>query len=534
MCERPPAPKKAKTDAAAPPRFLNDLLFHLHPAALSKTRRKIFERQIVAKGGRLVDNLADSKSLQAANEIINVLIDDSLVNQSRLQSIIAKCFEQFGGPGRLSLEFVALRWLSDCLKGDKLIEVDEGTYLLRKSDTKSGDDEGDGQVPSTSGGVALGSAASANKDGEGKKVVAAAAAAAASSLQQKFVCAHSSEDASAPQNHNKIITDQLEKLAQAYKNSNDTWRSFGYEKAIAAIKRHPRPISGREEAAAIRGVGHKMADKIEEILASGKLQKVGEVCGDERAVTLDLFNRIWGVGPTTAESWYTQGFRSLQDLRQKAKLSRQQQVGLRLFDDLDERMPREEAAEIEASVRDHAMRINPGLEVIACGSYRRGKATCGDLDVLVTHPDTGQLTGVFDQLLHSMRKSGFLTDDLTIQTNGNQQKYLGVCKLKTSSSQSQSSSSSGGKHRRLDIIVVPAEERATALMYFTGSAHFNRSMRLLAIKMGMSLSEHSLRRNVMRHNKEKVNAGTVLDTPTEESVFKHLGLEHRTPNQRDH
>ena len=93
------------------------------------------------------------------------------------------------------------------------------------------------------------------------------------------------------------------------------------------------------------------------------------------------------------------------------------------------------------------------------------------------------------------------------------------------------------KHRRLDIILVPPTEKATALMYFTGSAHFNRSMRLLATKVGMSLSEHSLRKNIIRGGqgkKEKLNKGTILSTPTEESIFEHLGLIYRPPTERNH
>jgi DNA polymerase lambda len=210
-------------------------------------------------------------------------------------------------------------------------------------------------------------------------------------------------------------------------------------------------------------------------------------------------------------------------------------------------MPREECTEILAEVRRAADAVGSELEVIGCGSYRRGKATCGDLDVLVTHEDEAALEGVFEAILNHLRESKFLTDDLSIQRDGRQRKYLGVCRLP----------GVDRLHRRLDIIVVPPDERSAALLYFTGSAHFNRSMRLLAGKMGMSLSEHALTANVLRHKREKINEGAALPTPTEKSIFEvtikslypqyfsyahhnifsivqALGLAYRPPEERNH
>ncbi len=51
-------------------------------------------------------------------------------------------------------------------------------------------------------------------------------------------------------------------------------RAFGYQKAISALKNHPRRVESREEAAAIPNVGSKMADKIMEIIEEGSLRKV--------------------------------------------------------------------------------------------------------------------------------------------------------------------------------------------------------------------------------------------------------------------
>lgn len=119
---------------------------------------------------------------------------------------------------------------------------------------------------------------------------------------------------------------------------------------------------------------------------------------------------------------------------------------------------------------------------------------------------------------------GFLTDDLVShEENGEQKKYLGVCRLL----------GPGHRHRRLDIIVVPYSEFACALMYFTGSAHFNRSMRALAKTKNMSLSEHSLNENVVRQGSIKVYGGTPFTTPTEKDVFSLLGIPYREPHERD-
>ncbi|XP_032035564.1 DNA polymerase lambda isoform X3 [Hylobates moloch] len=343
----------------------------------------------------------------------------------------------------------------------------------------------------------------------------------ASAVLDKWVCAQPSSQKAT--NHNLHITEKLEVLAKAYSVQGDKWRALGYAKAINALKSFHKPVTSYQEACSIPGIGKRMAEKIIEILESGHLRKLDHI--SDSVPVLELFSNIWGAGTKTAQMWYQQGFRSLEDIRSQASLTTQQAIGLKHYSDFLERMPREEATEIEQTVQKAAQAFNPGLLCVACGSYRRGKATCGDVDVLITHPDGRSHRGIFSRLLDSLRQQGFLTDDLVSQEeNGQQQKYLGVCRLP----------GPGWRHRRLDIIVVPYSEFACALLYFTGSAHFNRSMRALAKTKGMSLSEHALSTAVVRNTHGcKVGPGRVLPTPTEKDVFRLLGLPYREPAERD-
>jgi len=141
--------------------------------------------------------------------------------------------------------------------------------------------------------------------------------------------------------------------------------------------------------------------------------------------------------------FYLQGHKSLDDVREKVALTTNQKIGLKYFDEFDERMSREEVAEIEsvvsfpfsveifltegvifpipstslmsvtsvvvssrvlAQVKVAVKDIDPRLEMVTCGSYRRGKATCGDVDILITHADGSGHVGVFNRLLSALRE----------------------------------------------------------------------------------------------------------------------------------
>ncbi|XP_007479198.1 DNA polymerase lambda isoform X2 [Monodelphis domestica] len=535
-------PKKEKAEAGE---WLSPLQVHVLPVGIGRARAEIFEKQIIQHGGQICSPQAPG--------ITHIVVDETVDGERALRLLKLPQLP-------LGAQLVKSAWLSQCLKEQKLVDTD-GFHVvfipnryLDKADISfqpgpSGTSAQAGLssvaplAPPQEPHSRLGIQAQANSDDEDSDEEEVRVTpddlealitgrypstpegdtepSLAPNLSEKWVCAQPSSQKMT--NHNLHITEKLEVLAKAYAVQGDRWRTLGYSKAINALKSFPKPVSSYQEACGIPGIGKRMAEKIMEIVESGHLRKLDHI--SDSVPILELFSNIWGVGAKTAQMWYQQGFRTLEDIQSQATLSTQQAIGLKHYEDFLKRIPREEAAEIEKTVRETAHTLNPGLLSVACGSYRRGKATCGDVDVLVTHPDGRSHQGIFSQLLDALRKRGFLTDDLVSQDdNGQQQKYLGVCQLP----------GPGRHHRRLDIIVVPYSEFACALLYFTGSAYFNRSMRALAKTKGMSLSEHALSTAIVRDGHGvKVGPGRALPTPTEKDVFKLLGLPYREPSERD-
>ncbi|NWX87947.1 DPOLL polymerase, partial [Nothoprocta ornata] len=425
--------KVAKEEGAGPPRaeWLKPVTAYVLRAGIGQARADIFRRQIVQNGGRVLGQLCAEATHVVVAEDMDCDRAFRLLGLSRLP------------PG---LQLVKASWLSACIRDQKLLSTKGYSILvpLRYANPRpllfptvplfraelpwcfttpqdaqtaacyvshghiwslfslyiSDDEDSEGEDAGVTQGdlEALISGCYPLKSSEETSDSSSTVAQPVS----KWVCAQSSK--SKKENHNECITEKLEVLAKAYSVQGDKWRSLGYSKAINALKSYHKPVTSYQEACKIPGIGKRMAEKILEILESGHLRKLDHI--SENVPVLELFSNIWGAGVKTAQMWYQQGFRTLDDIRTRASLTSQQAVGLKHYEDFLERMSREEAAKIECTVRQAALALKPGLVCVACGSYRRGKATCGDVDVLVTHPDGRSHRGVFSKLLESLRRSG--------------------------------------------------------------------------------------------------------------------------------
>jgi DNA polymerase lambda len=206
------------------------------------------------------------------------------------------------------------------------------------------------------------------------------------------------------------------------------------------------------------------------------------------------------------------GFRDIAGVRAAIRegrhfLDRNQLVGVDCYEDILEEMERDEVKMIGDLVDEVVQEIFPNAAVQIMGSYRRQKATCGDIDIHITHesfvkknPDQG-LSRIVDLLWERGQIVYHLTFLPGMETGSKVSDYTkssrhipkDAWKLSKSVGYMSSKGSHGssymgvvrspkmeGKRRRIDIKFYPWRERAFASIYFTGNGYFNRSMRLWA------------------------------------------------------
>ena len=211
--------------------------------------------------------------------------------------------------------------------------------------------------------------------------------------------------------------------------------------------------------------------------------------------------------------------------RYLSELTYEQLVGVKHFYNIRaERIPRSEVELNVIVLQESVKSFNPDMIATICGSYRRGRPTSGDIDCLITHPkytteyieslgdkvDSGILTG----FILKLTKSGYLVDHLT---PGGKKYYKGIAEIAGISV----------CPRRIDIKLVPFDCYGAALLHATGSQKFNTDLRTYALSKGYTLNEYGL------YKYSQGKRGELVNSKTEEDIFKILGYPYKSPQERD-
>jgi len=287
-----------------------------------------------------------------------------------------------------------------------------------------------------------------------------------------------------------------------------------YEKAAQAIEAHDRPLADvyRERGAkglrGVPGIGASMAQKLEELLTTGRCT-VHEEYRTRLPVDIAGLTALEGIGPKAVRTLYeTLAIRTVDDLAAAARAGkirslssfgeRSEQNILRALSGAAGSSGRQLLAAVLPVVDDLAGRLAavPGVtQLVVAGSIRRRRETIGDADLLGVARRPDALMDAFVGLPEVERVLG------------------------RGSTRSSFRLRSGFQ---IDLRVVPADSLGAALLYFTGSKGHNVALRQLAIQQGLKLNEYGLFRGTRR-----------IAGRTEEQVYERLGLPFMPPELRE-
>uniref|UniRef100_A0A665X742 DNA polymerase n=1 Tax=Echeneis naucrates TaxID=173247 RepID=A0A665X742_ECHNA len=318
---------------------------------------------------------------------------------------------------------------------------------------------------------------------------------------------------------NEGITDFLVELANYEKNVNRAIHKYNaYRKAASTIAKYPTKIRNGEEAKKLDGVGAKIAEKIDEFLQTGKLRKLEKIRNDDTSSSINFLTRVTGIGYVL--SIHIKRLHSLASLIHELCFT--YLVAFRYFEEFEKRIPRAEMEKMETLILGELKKIDTDYIGTICGSYRRGAASSGDIDILLTHPNYTSQTEKQPKLLHAvvdhLESIGFVTDTLSKGDT----KFMGVCQLQQSDEDEEEY-----LHRRIDIRLIPKDQYYCGVLYFTGSDIFNKNMRTHALEKGFTLNEYTIRPLGVTGM-----AGEPLLVDSERDIFEYIQYRYREPKDR--
>ena len=319
-------------------------------------------------------------------------------------------------------------------------------------------------------------------------------------------------------NHTSSILSALEtmrrgELAKGEKTSS--FKARAYKKVMDQISGLGRPIQSYADLAGVTGIGEKIEEKIKEILATGSLASAERVKAEYSIDAVDELLTVHGIGPVKARELVTAGIKSVAALSaavaaDPSLVNATQKMGLKYHATATLRIPREEMGVHEDVLQAF---IPKGLDGEIVGSYRRGAADSGDVDMLVTPTGSGEGQGnkLFVAFVKALKESDYILDELV----SGDKKWMGYVRV-----------GPRGKARRLDLLLTAPSEYAYAILYFTGSDKFNVAFRKYAGDKGYTLNEHTM--VPLKGSSAPMPPGM----KSEKDIFAFLGLRYVPPEER--
>ncbi|HPT64950.1 MAG: DNA polymerase/3'-5' exonuclease PolX [Acetomicrobium sp.] len=290
-----------------------------------------------------------------------------------------------------------------------------------------------------------------------------------------------------------------------------------YRRAAENLRRETRDIVElykEGKLTEIPGVGKAIAQKITEILENGKLEFYDKLTAEIPERLLSLYE-VPEMGPKRIKLvWEKLGIDSVEKLEKAAlegtlrslpgfgpKIESKILEGIIALKErrLVSRYPLGEGWDLSRIIVNRLGEFEGVVFVSPAGSLRRMKETIGDLDILVAAEKdaTNKIIKAFTDLeiVEEVLLSGPTKTSVRFK---------------------------GGLQG--DLRIVEPSRWGTALQYFTGSQQHNISLREIALKKNLSLSEYALT--------DKINNKEILCS-SEEEVYEKLGMSWIPPEIRE-
>lgn len=357
---------------------------------------------------------------------------------------------------------------------------------------------------------------------------------------------------------NEAFIEQLTKIRTARTLVGDKIGVRAYSSAIATLAAYPYPLSSAQEVARLPGCGAKIALLFQEFKETDSLQEAQDDESDPKLAVLKLFYEIWGVAETTAREFYNRGWRDLDDIVEYGwdSLTRVQQIGVKYYDEFQDKIPRAEVEAISNIVLQHANQIHKGFQMVIVGGYRRGKLKSGDVDLVLSHPNEAATRNFIERIVVSLERAKYITHTLTLSLKNSERGQMpvswkgdgkkagtGFDTLDKALVVWQDPTWTTGEpknpnpHRRVDIIISPWKTAGCAVLGWSSGTTFQRDLRRYCKKERSLKFDSSGIRSRMDGSwvdfESGPNGESAPDMLTaERRVFAGLGLEFRPPEER--